>query len=415
MSFKKVTLSILTIILILVILGSFAVAVEAKTKVKVMSWWDFTKHESLIGLKAAFEQKNPDLEIEWGRIGGSEYADKMLTIIAGGGEVPDVMMLAMDQVPVYASKGAIIALDKYMTESYKNSLYPVVLDAVKFNGNYYAAARDVTSKVMYLNKKLFDEAKVPYPSENWSWDDFRKISKQLTKGDSQWGFYFPKYADGFDHWLRLNGGGMVTRDGKSLLAMPESIEALQFFQDMIVKDKSIPTESQAKQFGTSDVSSMLAGKCAMQAGGLSKSLDLINAKIEYLIRPLPVPTGKKPLSVAFINTWTIPKGAKNPDLSWRVVEFFSGNDGQKIVLDTNMGLPASKGVDLSAFLQKHPDNKYLVDSLAISVPFSAPMYCSDFFRLMQTEFDLMWLGQRSVKDAVSAVEKAAPNVLSGKK
>jgi hypothetical protein len=34
---------------------------------------------------------------------------------------------------------------------------------------------------------------------------------------------------------------------------------------------------------------------------------------------------------------------------------------------------------------------------------------------VQTEFDLMWLGQRSVEDAVAAVEKVAPNVLAGKK
>lgn len=86
-----------------------------------------------------------------------------------------------------------------MDDEYKNSLYPVVLDALEYNGSIYAVPRDITSKVMFLNKKMFDDADVPYPNENWTWNDFREIAKKLTKKDSQWGFYFPKYNDGFYH------------------------------------------------------------------------------------------------------------------------------------------------------------------------------------------------------------------------
>ncbi|MDK2991996.1 MAG: multiple sugar transport system substrate-binding protein [Clostridiales bacterium] len=388
---------------------------KEKTKVEVISWWDFTNSEPLKQLKAKFEEKNPDMQIEYIQV-GTGYADKVLTMIAGGGDLPDVMMLAMDKVPIFADKGAILNLDKYMTDEYKNSLYPVVLNALTYNGSVYAVPRDITSKVMFLNKKMFDDAGVPYPDENWTWDDFRQIAKQLTKDNSQWGFYFPKYNDGFYHFLAQNGGGLVTPDGKaSLLGKPESIEALHFLQDMIIKDKSVPSETQAKQFGNSDSAPFIAGKVAMVAGGLATTVDLDKNNVEYLIRPLPVPKGKEPLSTAFVNAWAIPNGAKNPDLSWRVLEFFSSEDGQKIALDTGMGLPASKDVDTSAFEQKRPDNKYLIESLEYSVPFPSPLYGVDFFKVVQQEFDLMWLGQRSVEDAVAAVEKVAPDVLAGKK
>jgi multiple sugar transport system substrate-binding protein len=422
MKWKRVITLLLLTVLFLSVFGGIGnsnqviaqKSAKERTKVKVMSWWDFTTSEPLKQLKSAFEKKNPDLEIEYIQV-GTGYADKVLTMIAGGGDLPDVMMLAMDKVPIFADRGAIISLDKYMTNEYKNSLYPFVLDALTYDGSVYAVARDVTSKVMYLNKKMFDDAGVPYPNENWTWDDFKKIAKRLTIGNSQWGFYFPKYADGFTHWLMQNGGGLVTSDGKSLLAKRESIEALHFLQDMIIKDKSVPSETQARQFGTSDSAPFIAGKVAMVAGGLSMSVDLEKNNVEYVIRPLPVPKGKKPLSTAFVNAWAIPRGAKNQDLSWRILEFFSGKEGQKIALDTNMGLPASKNVDTSSFLRKRPDFKYLIESLSYSVPFPSPLYGPDFFRVVQTEFDLMWLGQRSVEDAVAAVEKVAPNVLAGKK
>ncbi|MDF2668946.1 MAG: extracellular solute-binding protein family 1 [Paenibacillus sp.] len=385
---------------------------KERKKVQVMSWWDFTTSDPLKQLKAKFEQLNPDLELEYMQI-GTGYADKVLTMIAGGGDLPDVMMLAMDKVPVFADKGAILSLEKYVTKDYTSSLYPVVSDALTFNGKPYAVARDITSKVMFLNKKMFDDAKVPYPDANWTMDDFRNTAKQLTKKDSTWGFYFPKNADGWTHFLVATGGGLVTQDGKSLIGKKESSDALQFLQDMAIKDQSVPSETQAQQFGKTDQAVFIANKAAMIAGGLSYTAAFQQNKIEYLVRPLP--KKDKQTSTSFVNSWVIPKGAKNPDLSWRVMQFMSSKEAQQIALDTGMGLPATKNVDTAAFLKQHPDNKYFMESLGYSVPFPSPVYGADFNTEVQKQFDLMWLGQKSVADSVAAIEKSAPNILSGKK
>jgi len=422
MSFKKVTLSILTIILILVILSSFAVAVEAKTKVKILSWWDFTQSESLKQLKAKFEELNPDMEIEYSQV-AKGYADKVLVMIAGGADLPDVMMLAMDKIPFFAFKGAIVNLDSFIDkdEEFKkelDKLYPVVKNALTCNGSYYAMPRDVTSKVMYFNKKLFDEAGVQIPDEDWTWDDFKEIVMKMTKdtdGDGkndQWGFYFRKYMDGFTHWLMENNGGLVTAEGQSLLGKPESIEALKFLQDLIV-NKYIPTKTQAEQYGRSQIAPFIACKVAMVEGGLSTVVTLLNNNVEYVVRPLP--KGKKRLSTAFVNAWVIPKGAKNPDLSWRVLKFFASKEAQQIVLNTGMGLPANKDVDATAFVNARPDNKYFIESLAYSESFPTPLYGVDFFKLVDKEFDLMWMGEKKIEDAVNAIEKNAAKVLSGEK
>ncbi|GGD77304.1 ABC transporter substrate-binding protein [Paenibacillus nasutitermitis] len=385
---------------------------KEKTKVQIMSWWDFTTSEPLIQLKAKFEELNPDLELEYLQI-GTGYADKVLTMIAGGGDLPDVMMLAMDKLPIFADKNAIQPLDKYITPQYKDSLYPVVSEALAYKGQTYAVARDITSKVMYLNKKMFDDAGVAYPEADWTWDEFRSIASKLSKDGQQWGFYFPKFTDGYTSWLMQNGGGYATNDGASLLGKAESIEALKFLQEMVTKDKSVPTESQAQQFGTADTAPFIAGKVAMITGGLSSSTAFKTNNVEYLVRPLP--QGKVKLSTSFVNSWVIPKGAKDVDLSWRVLEFLSSKEAQQIALDTAMGLPAAKDVDTAAFLSTHEDNKYFIEALDYSVPFPTPLYGADFALEVTKQFDLMWLGEASVEDAVAKVEKAAPNLLAGKK
>lgn len=392
-------------------------APKEKTKVRVMSWWNFTDSKPLQDLKAKFEDKNPDYELQFDQI-PSKYADKVMAVVAGGGDqVPDVMMLAMDRVPQFAAAGAIQPLDDLMSADYKNSLYPVVFDATKYNGKTYAAARDITSFVMFCNKKLFDDAGVPLPKDGWTWNDFLDTAKKLTKTENgqivQWGYYFPKYDDSVFTWLIQNGGRYTTPDQKeSILSKPEAKGALQFLQDLIIKHKVCPTEAEAQQFGEDSSAPFIAGKVAMEIGGLSTSVALDNNKMDYVMVPLP--KGTVQASTAFVNTWTIPKGVKNPQASWKVIEFFSSKEGQQIVLDTKMGLPASKDVDVSAFLKARPDNKVLVDSLSYSIPFQTLLYGAKYYDLVHQNLDPVWLGQKTVDDATKAIDEGAKDILAGK-
>ena len=160
--------------------GSEPAAPADPTTLKVYTWWDVTKFEHLQKMQQDFEAANPDIKLEFVTI-PSKYADTMVTKLAGG-EIPDVMMLAMDQVPRYALNGMLLPLDDLASQEYKDALYPVVKDALTVNGTMYAAARDVTPKVMYLNTKMFEDAGIEIPADTWTMDEFVEIAKQLTKG-----------------------------------------------------------------------------------------------------------------------------------------------------------------------------------------------------------------------------------------
>ena len=380
----------------------------------VYTWWDVTKFEHLQKMEQDFEAANPDIQLEFVTI-PSKYADTMITKLASG-EIPDVMMLAMDQVPRYALNGMLLPLDDLASQEYKDALYPVVKDALTVNGTMYAAARDVTPKVMYLNTKMFADAGIDIPADTWTMEEFVQIAQQLTKGtgaDAQWGYYWANYMDQTYAMIAAFGGKIYTDDGKaSVLSTDENtMRGVQFMYDLYNTYKVCPSATQAAQFGDNEFSAFMANKVAMQVGALSTASTFDANGTEYTVLPMPYVDGVSQTS-SFVNTWVIPNTAKNPELSWRVVEFLSGKEGQQIALDMNYGLPASTMVDTTAFEAKTPYNKYFVQALDTAIPFPTNINGSEFQTMFQKECESLWAGVITPEEFAQRVDEQGAPILS---
>ena len=380
----------------------------------VYTWWDITKYAHLQKMKEDFEAENPDIKLEFVTV-PSKYADTMVTKLAGG-EIPDVMMLAMDQIPRYALSDILLPLDDLASQEYKDALYPVVKNALTVNGTLYAAARDVTPKVMFLNTKMFEEANIPIPEDDWTMEEFTEIAKQLTKGsgaDAQWGYYWKNYADQTFAMIAAFGGNMYSADGKSSVFTTDekTQEAVQFMYDLTNTWKVCPTAQQAAQFGDNEFSAFMANKVAMQVGALSTESTFDASGTEYTVLPMPTVNGTSQTS-SFVNAWVIPKIAKNPALSCRVVEFLSGKEGQQIALDMKFGLPASTLVDTSAFEAEKPTNKYYVQALENAVPYPVNLNGAEFQTMFQKECESLWAGAIAPDEFAQRVDEQGAAILS---
>jgi len=394
--------------------ASSAAASAEPTTLKVYTWWDVTKYAHLTTMQQQFESENPDIKLEFVTI-PSKYADTMVTKLAAG-EIPDVMMLAMDQVPRYAKAGMLMPLDDLASQEYKDSLYDVVKEALTVDGTLYAAARDVTPKVMYLNTKMFSDAGITLPADTWTMDDFTETAKQLTKGsgaDAQWGYYWKNYSDQTYAMIAAFGGKMYSEDGlSSVFTTDENTKkAVQYMYDLYNTYKVCPSAAQAAQYGDNEFSSMMANKVAMQVGSLSTASILDGGSAQYTVLPMPSVDGISRTS-CFVNTWVIPKTAKQAELSWRVVEFLSGTEGQQIALDMNFGLPASKDVDTSAFEAKKPYNKYYVEALKTAVPYPVNINGAAFQTMFQTECESLWAGAVKPEEFEERVDTQAAEILN---
>ena len=139
--------------------------------------------------------------------------------------------------------------------------------------------------------------------------------------------------------------------------------------------------------------------------------ELREAGVEYTALPMPYVNGISQTS-SFVNTWVIPATAKNPELSWRVVEFLSGKEVQQIALDMNFGLPASTLVDTTALEAKTPFNKYFVQALETAVPYPTNINGSEFQNLFQKECESLWAGLITPEEFARRVDEQAKPILS---
>ena len=104
----------------------------------------------------------------------------------------------------------------------------------------------VDNLALVYNKKLFDQAHIPYPTASWTWNDFRAAAKTLTDtANKQFGWAY--VADGsedtvwrFDALLWQAGGDILTPDGsKAAFNSPAGVKAATLLQQMATVDHSV--------------------------------------------------------------------------------------------------------------------------------------------------------------------------------
>jgi len=403
------------ILVLAVLLGIAATPCVARTKVQVSTWWSFETGGPLDTLKRAFEAAHPDIEIEYLQIPSSQYYTKVLTMIAGG-TPPDVAMLGMDKLGSWVPREALQELTPYIKEGgYDlNQLFPAVRKAIEFRGGIYALPRDVTTSVVAYNKTLFDQAGVPYPKEGWTRQDFLRAARALTKTEGGrttiYGYAFDTFSDGFVDWLYLNGANFINADAnRDALHEPNAIEVLKFLQGMI-KEGIAPSGGQTEAFKYASAAFRIQ-KSAMYVATVGWANSFAKEeKLNWDVAPLPVwAEGMKPATRLWVNYWTLPKGSKHPKEAFKVMAFFAGPEGQKIVGETRMGIPAIPDIAYGKWFLGLPGaperRRVYLDVMQYAIPFPLFPESDQYFTVMKRELDQVWTGQRAVEDAVAAIDR----------
>ncbi len=242
-------------------------------------WGDPAEQETTQKALDVYNDQQDKVYVKALQIGRDEYNEKLQTM-ATSNEMPDCGMVAEDTVIGWARDGLLSDVDIYAGQENM----PLDYLAFKYNGKTvaYSAANEVLG--LWYNKKMFDDAGVPYPpatlDKAWTWDEFIDVAKKLTldangkhPGEAgfdknnivQYGAYVNQYTWQLEVWALSNGGSFFSPDGKSVTFDDAAVEAMQNVFDLHLVENVAPLNDGTQDNGFS--SSLGAGNVAMCTEG----------------------------------------------------------------------------------------------------------------------------------------------------
>jgi ABC-type glycerol-3-phosphate transport system substrate-binding protein len=361
-----------SIVLLLLFITFIFNPCQAGNKIRIMHWGGQQEIAVISNiLKELKKEKGIDAEQDRAP-SGNPYMEKVLTQIAGGSP-PDVLFVEVNNFKEFALRGVLEDLTPYIENDKTINIkdyYPEIIDRFTTDGHLYVIPRDIAPIcVVYYNKKIFDEAGVQYPTDDWDWNQFLEIAKKLVKKDAKGNVIQFGYLDEWpiwEVWAYTNGGRLVDdvkNPKKCVMDSKETIEGIQFRADLIHKYKVMPLPAQIVYSGTFDSSGMfMSGKVGMFYSGIWKTPFFREIKnFDWDVVTFPKgPKGKRNFPTGG-SGYAIVKQSKNKKEAWEIVKRLSGVQGQKDLASIGLLQPAIKELAESpVFLDGVPKHKDIV-------------------------------------------------------
>jgi multiple sugar transport system substrate-binding protein len=340
--------------------------------VNVTVWHGYEDIEgkAMTSAAARFNATHPKIHVTVQNYGNADYAlQKVLTAIRGGA-YPDIAYLYGSWAANIARSPTAVDLSSRIKEPGVNwnDFWPAERQAVQVGDKVIGMPALVDNLALVYNKKLFDQAGIPYPTANWTWDDFRAAAQKLTDPSAkQFGWAY--VADGsedtvwrFDALLWQAGGDILNSDNtKAEFNSPAGVQAATLLQQMATVDHSVYLDN-----GNGNYANLFnSGKIAMLFTGpwdLSSFPD-----VDYGVQVLPGLTNHQTISGP--DQWVLfDNGSERTQAAWTFLKWFTSPQ-QAMIWSTQTGdLPirASQtqlpGYD--AYVKKYPGVSVFVQNEA---------------------------------------------------
>ncbi|WP_326720065.1 sugar ABC transporter substrate-binding protein [Streptomyces sp. NBC_00243] len=257
------------------------------------------QEESVDANKELVEEWNalhPDVKVEYVQGSWDSVHDQLLTSFEGG-EAPDIIHDASDDLADFAYGGYLAELGELLPERLKSDIPQRSWETATFGDGIYGVPFLQEPRVLIANAKWLKESgvRIPTPEKPWTWEEFRSIVKELS-GEGKYGVAWP-LKEPVSATLNLSlstGGQMFHRgeDGKVTVRFDAADEVVpRTVHDEVNTDGS--ASSTTLGMGGSDtLPGFFGGKYAMVPLGFSYRQQIVQqAPKGFDWQVLPAPAG----------------------------------------------------------------------------------------------------------------------------
>lgn len=377
-------------------------------------------------LAAAFQQTHPDIvvELETPNFGpGTTY----LRDVAADSDC----LQWFGGVSNEEDRTAVLNMEPFLDadpELSQADFYPTAIEQFIYQGQLWAIPAEMNLTVLYYNKALFDAAALPYPSADWTTDDFLETAVALTNGDDpetkQYG-YVPQEFEINDITIFLERLGAQFLDEsvdppQLTFTDPSVIDAMRWLTGLTtehaIKPVFITDITAAGSFGEERKTLLENGRAAMWADQGFQSFPEIDLS-GLDIGVVPLPTGPDGTAVAansvvgyFISAQTTQRQA-----CWEWIKFLSnqpiaGEFGNtipaKISLAESAAYDQAVGADL-AIANRASVTGITGSSTTLRLSTSASWLGTGFFWWQSYAYNQILHDEVTVEEALTAVQAKA--------
>ncbi|OMF71469.1 ABC transporter substrate-binding protein [Paenibacillus glucanolyticus] len=392
-------------------------AAGEKVNLTFTVWGDVNASANEQKLADEFNKAHPDIQVKFEPIPSEGYGTKLTTSLAAG-QAPDVFLIGEGDYFKYVEKGVVEPLDDYLSKDSDFSLdifQKDLIDNMNINGKQYYLPKDFNPLALWYNKRMFDEAGLEYPSDDWTWDQLIETSKKLTKKEgnkyTEFGFNAGKWEYPIYTYLWDHGTDIANEDGtqaEGFMNGEKTVAAIEKYVALSQgEDRVSPTPQDAETLG-GDSSMFMTDKLAMMVTGRWVKTDLDKSDVEYGSALIPAGEDGTRTSIIASAGWAINANGKHKQEAYELVKWLSGTEAQKLRSENGKVLPATV-TELEEVKANEVADKPVIEMMDYAKkPVTlrsthGPIFVEEFTKAMEK----ILLKQQDVK---GALDEAAKNV-----
>ena len=399
-------------------------AADGSSSVSFMVFGDPAELAAYQELVTAFEEAHPDIDIELIHIPSqSDYRLRLGADFAAGSPA-DVVLINYRRYAPFAAMGVLEPLAPYLRGSDVISdadFFAEASDAFRWRGQLMCIPQNISSLVVYYNKDLFDTAGVPFPADDWTWDDFLSTAQTLTRDLDEDGV-IDQYGLGTEASIfRLapfvwqNGGQLVVLERgvepiRLALDSRPAREALEWFVDLQVEHGVVP-DAVAEAAQDSE-SRFIDGTTAMflnSRRGVPTYRDIESFDWDVAALPRRVESA----GILHSDAYCMAAATEDKDAAWTFIEYANSPGGQTIVARSGRTVPSLIEVASSeAFLDptvKPANSRVFLDTVPLLRGVPVIPAWVEIEELTGDELERAFYGDASVDEVIpSMITRTTP-------
>lgn len=132
------------------------------------------------GAKAGFEEKYPNVTVEWVTAPYGEILSQVMNM-AGAGDNVDLIFSEIIWIPSLVDAGLAEPMENVLDKEFLDDFYPNMLDAHKVDGTVYSVPLYGSPSILFYNKDLFEKAGLDPNKAPETYDQMLEMAAKLSE------------------------------------------------------------------------------------------------------------------------------------------------------------------------------------------------------------------------------------------